>query len=167
MALFAIRCNRLQVDCYLFWKLAQRDAKRHGYSFAICRIGLEAIAYVADLNLLGGISHGTGSVSEKHRLLLGAHQAEQLAGLGVIIFVRAMVPMIGGSLQTKGWFGEFRLLLPLAVAVRLIAEGAAVIAVHSHGTIAVITMYRTTRRVDGNEMVIHSKPVTLRIAIGE
>ena len=51
-------------DSCLFRNCAQREAQCPGYSFAIGRSGLEAVADVADLDFLRGITHGTGSVAE-------------------------------------------------------------------------------------------------------
>jgi len=43
------------------------------------RGGLGAVVDAALLHLVGGISQGTSGVGEQHRLLLGAHQPEELA----------------------------------------------------------------------------------------
>ena len=81
-------------------------------------------------------------------LCAGVHQPEQLAGLGVVIVVLAVIPVVGGALDAERRFGEVRLLLPLAVTVRLVAERAAVVAVDPHGAIPVIAVERTAGRID-------------------
>jgi len=47
-----------------------------------------------------GVAHGAGGVVEEGLLLLGAHQSEQLAGLRVVVLVRAVIP--GDALHQKG-----------------------------------------------------------------
>ncbi len=53
--------------------LACRDAQRFGHAFAVGRVGLQAVADVADLDLLRSIAHGTGGVLEEHLLLCRTH----------------------------------------------------------------------------------------------
>jgi len=65
----------------LFHKLADRYAQRHGYAYAVGRIGLHAVGDVAKLDFLRGIAHGAGGVIEQRLLLFGRHQAEQKPGL--------------------------------------------------------------------------------------
>ena len=67
--------------------LAQRYAQRVGYTFAIGRVCLQAVADMADLELLWRIAHGPGGVCNKKPSAVGAHQAEKLARLGVIILI--------------------------------------------------------------------------------
>ena len=79
----------------------------------------------------------------------GAHQAEEHAGLRVVVVVLAMVPVIGGALEAERRLGEVRLLLPLAVAVGLVAERAAVVAVDPHGAVAVVAVDRAAGALTG------------------
>ena len=62
---------------------AKRDAQCLGHPLAISRISLQAVADVADLNLPRRGADCAGGVGEQHRLLVGAHQTEEQAGLGV------------------------------------------------------------------------------------
>ena len=78
-----------------------------------------------------------------------------------------MIPVVGGAFEAQRRLGELRLLLPLAVAVGLVAEGAAVVAVHPHGAVAVVAVDRAAGRVDRDQVVVHAEPVALRIAVGE
>ena len=41
-------------------------------------------------------------------------------------------------------------VLPLAKTVRLVADGASVVAIHPHGSVAMVSMEGTTRTVHGN-----------------
>jgi len=71
-----------------------RDAQCVSPALTVGRIGLHAVANVADLDLLGCIAHGAGGVFEEHLLLLGAHHLEEGAGLGVVlVIVLAVVPL--------------------------------------------------------------------------
>ena len=78
-----------------------------------------------------------------------------------------MIPVVGGPFQAERRFGKFRLLLPLAVAVGLVAEGAAVIAVHPHGAVAVVAVERAAGGIDRDQVVVHAEPVALGIAVGK
>ncbi len=123
---------------------------------------------MADLNLLGRIAHRPGGVFKEDLLLGGAHQPEELAGLGVVVvIVLTEIPVVRGPFQGQRRLGEFRLLLPFAVAVGLVAKGAAVIAVNPHGAVAVEAVVRAAGGVDRDLVVVHAEPVALGIAVGK
>ena len=48
---------------------------------AIGQIGPKAVAYVADLDLLGSIAHCPGGILKENLLLHVAHQPKQITGL--------------------------------------------------------------------------------------
>jgi hypothetical protein len=56
-----------------FKNLVPLDAQRLGHAFAVGRIGLHAVADVANLDLLRGIAHRAGGVLEQRLLLFGRH----------------------------------------------------------------------------------------------
>ena len=124
---------------------------------------------MADLDELGGIAHGAGGILKQHLLLGLAHQAEELAGLGVIIAViLAEIPAVRRTGQIQGRILVFGLLLPFAKAVGLVADGGAVIAIHAHLPVAVGGMCRgMLGAVDRDLVVIDTQAVALGIAIGE
>ena len=68
---------------------------------------------------------------------------EQRARLREVIVIDAVIPVVGSALDTERRFGKVRLLLPLAVAVRLVAQRAPVVAVHAHGAVSVVAVSRT------------------------
>src|SRR4030066_133272 len=151
----------------VFGHFGKRDPQRVRHPLAVRRIGLQAVADVADLDLLGSVAHGPCSVCEKHLLLRGAPQTEKPAGLGAIIAVLAMIPVVGSSFHSEKRFGRIRLLLPLAVTVRFVAKRAAMIAVHPHGAVAMVAVERAAGRIDRDQVVIHAEPVALGIAVGK
>ena len=61
----------------LFVYLTQRDAQGVGHPFAVCRVGIQAVADVAELNLPRRTADRAGGVAEERFLLVGAHQAEE------------------------------------------------------------------------------------------
>ena len=127
-----------------------------------------AIAHVALLDEEVGIAHGTGGIFEQELLLLGRHQAEKVTGLAVIIVVvLTLVVVVHRATYLQGWFFHLGTVLPLTEAVRLVADGASVVAVHPHGSVAMIGMERTARTVHGNLLQVDTEPITLGIAIGE
>lgn len=85
------------LQCLLFWNPAQVDFHGLGNAGAIGRIGLEAVADVADLDFVWRVAHGSGRVAEQGLLLLEAHDAKEFAWLGEVVgVVFAGVP-VGGS----------------------------------------------------------------------
>jgi len=74
--------------------------------------------------------------------------------------------MTGCAFQFQRRFFEFRLILPLAVAVRLVTDDCTVVIVDAHLTVAVRRMgKRTPGFVDGNQMVIHSQTIPLGVTV--
>ena len=61
--------------------LGQLNAEGVGHSFPVCRGGLQAVADVANLDLLRRIAEGPGGILEQNLLLLRAHQPEQFPRL--------------------------------------------------------------------------------------
>jgi hypothetical protein len=123
---------------------------------------------MAHLDFQGSILDGTGGVGEEERLLFRADQAEQQAGLSVVIvIVFPKIPVGGSSLQGQRRLGEFRLLLPFTVTVGLIAQSTALVAVHPHGAVAVITVIRAAGGIDGNLVMVDAESVALSVSVGE
>ena len=75
--------------------------------------------------------------------------------------------MVSRAADFQRWLAVIGLLLPLTVVIRLIAQGAAVIAIGAHGAIAVVAVHRATRRIHRNMAVVHTQAVALRITIRE
>jgi hypothetical protein len=59
------------------------------------------------------------------------------------------------------------LLLPFALAVRLIAGSSPTVAIDSHGPVAVVAVEWALRRVDRDQWIVDPEPITLRVSIGE
>jgi len=101
-----------------------------------------------DHDVLGHALHGACGVLEEDLLLLRAHQAEELAGLGVVVGV--ILHGNPGSRHTrdrKVRFPVLGLLLPLAETVRLVADDGAGVAVHADLTVAVGGIYKAAGTV--------------------
>jgi hypothetical protein len=122
---------------------------------------------VANLNLTRRPAYRAGGVGKKELFLVGAHQAEEGAGLGVVILVCAMIPVIGGAFEAEGRFGKILLLPPFTVTVGLVAEGTPMVAVDPHDTVAVIAVDWAPRSIDRDQVVVYAEPVTLGIAVGK
>ena len=102
---------------------------------------------MADFNLFGRFADGAGGIGKEDRLLVFAHQTEKQAGLGVVVLIiLAEVPVVGGTIQRQRRFRESRLLLPLAIAVGLIAKGAAVTAIREIAVKGDQARFRKTER---------------------
>src|SRR5690349_8834852 len=97
--------------------VAQRDAERIGHTLAVARVGLEAIADVSRLDVVGHARHRPAGIGEKRLLLGRRHQPEERTGLGEVVAVLAMVPVVGRTLDRQRRLAEVGLLLPLAEAV--------------------------------------------------
>ena len=74
-------------NLFLLCYLAKRNANSLGYTFAVGRIGLQAVADMAYLDLFRRIGNGTGGVFEEEFLFFRAYEAEEQAGLGVVVVI--------------------------------------------------------------------------------
>ena len=63
-----------------------------GYTFTVAWVGTIAVAHVALLDEELGIAHGTGCIGKEEFLLLGWHETEEVARLGVIVFI--VIPLV-------------------------------------------------------------------------
>ena len=122
---------------------------------------------MAELNFHGRITDRTSGVAKKSIFLLGAHKAEKIARLRIVIIVLAMIPVVSGAFQAEGRFGKIRLLLPLAVTVGFVTKCAAMIAVYPHGTVPVLTVKWAAGGIDRNQVVVYAEPVQLGIMVGK
>ena len=75
--------------------------QRSSYTRAIRRIGQAAVRHVALLHGIARITECARGVVEQGLLLGGSHQAEQGAGLRVVVGVGLVVPVGGRTLQRQ------------------------------------------------------------------
>src|SRR5260221_205398 len=139
-----------------------------GHALAVGRVGLGAVRYVLLHDVLGHAGDVARRVLEQALLRIGREQAEQVAGLGEVVgIVLAVVPAVGRAVQGQRRLGEGGRLLPLALGVGLVGDGAAVVAVHAHGAVTVVGVVGAARRVHGDLVVVHTQAVACGIAIRE
>src|SRR4030067_1540794 len=89
-----ISSQNKSVPFTLLRQLAERNANSVSHSLSVSRIGLYAVADVAQLNIMRGPADGPGGVDKEELFLVGRHKAKQPAGLRIIIFIQTMVPVI-------------------------------------------------------------------------
>ncbi|MNP43849.1 hypothetical protein D3C76_1376930 [compost metagenome] len=106
-------------------------------------------------------------VIEQRLLLRWRHQSEKRAGLRVIVIIDPVIPVVGSAFQVQRRFRVLRLLGPLAVAVGLVGEARALIAVDAHLAVTVVAVERAARRIDRDLRVVDAEPIALGIAVGE
>src|SRR5690606_31677669 len=95
-------------------------------------------------------------------------QAEQIARLRVVIVVHAVIPVVGGLAVQRQRRFRARGLLPLALAVGFVVDGAALVVAHAHRAVAMVAvMEGTARRIDRQQAVVHAQAVALGVAVGE
>ena len=75
--------------------------------------------------------------------------------------------MVGGAFDRQGWLAVSGLLFPFTVAVRLVAERAAMVAIHAHRAVPVVTMDGAARSVHWDLMMIDAEAVALRVPVRE
>src|SRR5882757_5581866 len=139
-----------------------------GYALSVCRVSLRAVADMTILHFLRGCSDRTGGVVEQALLLIRLQHAEEIAGLRVVVMViLAEVELRGITIDGQWRLRKVRLLLPFAVAVRLIAGSSRAVAIDSHRPVAVIAVERALRRVDRDEAVIDPESLPLCVSIRE
>src|SRR5262245_61303006 len=132
------------------FEIRLRESERFRDALAVRFVGAQAMGDVAQLDGLWRPAERARGVLEQYLLFRGRHEAKERARLGVVVAVLAVVPVIRRSLDGQRRLAEVGLLGPLPLAVRLVADGAAVISVHPHLPVAVITVKRTARRVHGD-----------------
>ena len=94
-------------------------------------------------DLQRGVSQGPSGVGKEKFLLLLPDQSEEQPRLRVIVLVVIPeVPVVCGSPQRERGLGEVGLLLPLVVALGLVAKRGAVVPVDVHGAVSVVAMHR-------------------------
>src|SRR5690606_19218506 len=150
------------------WYFGHRNAQSFCHTLAIGRISPVAVGDVTNHDVALHTVHRPSRIVEQPLLRVWRHQSEQIARLGEVVRILGSIVITGGgTLQRHGRLAEVRLLLPLAVGVRLVMQAAALVAIDPHGTIAVIAVDRATGRVHRDLVVVHTQTVALRIAVGE
>src|SRR5690554_7389187 len=92
-------------------------------AFAISGICFRAMSDMPQFDLFGYAVHVAGGIFKQHLLLLGAHQAEQVARLCEVIgLCFPEVEAIRIPLQREWRLGEVWLFLPFTVAVWLVVQ---------------------------------------------
>ena len=101
-------------------------------------------------------------------MVFGRHQPPELTRLGEIVAVEfPFVVIVDGSVHLQRRFFQVRVVLPFAVAVRLVGDRRSVIAVRAHLPVAVVVVERTAGFIHGNQVVVHAQPVALCVAVGK
>ena len=148
--------------------LGKRQAQCLGDAFAVCRVGAVAVADMALLNEYLRIAHCTGGVLASRNLILVAHQSPQLARLCVVVAIQlSLVVVIYLATDCQRWLFQGWRILPLAIAIRLVAYRATSVIVGPHLTVAMVRVERATRAIYGYLVVVYAQAVALRIAIRE
>ena len=115
-----------------------RNTECISHAFTIGRVCFKTVANMTDLDELWSITHGAGSVLKEYLLLSFAHQVEQFARLGVVIgIIGAEIPIVDCTIELQGRFFILRLSIPLVEAVGSVSQGAAMVAIYTHLTVAV------------------------------
>src|SRR6202022_2629629 len=143
------------------------DAQRLRDARAVGGIGLGAVADMPLLNVLRSAADLASRIVEQRLLLGGAHLAEEVARLLVVIVVDTMVQMRGPAFDLQRRLVKLRLVGSLAPAIGEVGGSSAEVAVSAHGAVAVIAVERAFRGVDRDVVVIDPQAVALRISIGE
>jgi hypothetical protein len=131
------------------------------------RICLGAVGGVTLLNVPCSGADLASRIVEQHLLLGRSHQAEKVARLLVVIVVDTMVPMCSRAFELQRRLVELRLVDPLAPAIGEVSGSSTEVAVSAHGTVAVVTVERAFRCIDGDVVMIDTQAVALRISVGE
>ena len=156
------------IEVKLFSNFAHWDTQSISYSFPISWVGFHTVSNMANLNFFWGVTHCSGSIPKKSLSLLRIHHTEKIAGLRIIIIiVLPVIPVVGCSFKVQWRFTEIRLFLPFSIAVRFVAEGPFVVAIHPHSTIAMVAMNRAACLVDRDQVMVDTKAITLSITVGK
>ena len=124
---------------------------------------------VTQADVLGDAVHVAGRIVDQRSALRLFHQAIEIARLveRVVGGVIRGVPSVHRAEEVQRRLGRVGLLLPLPVAVRLVADGVAEVAVRAHHAVAMELGVRAPRLVDRDVVVVHAQAITLRVAVCE
>src|SRR5258706_12976862 len=130
----------------------------HGHAGTVGWIALGEQRDLPALDLIRHALHRRGDVVEQAALLLGVEQAEQVAGLRVVVIADPVVVAIGVTVQRQRRIGVAPVLfrgverVGLVVGVRVLR----VVVEEPHRTVLMIVMHRAARRVDRQRLVMRA-----------
>src|SRR5690606_21561773 len=127
------------------------------------RVGLCAVVDVTVLHVFRYTCDGACRVIEQGLLLLVVHQAEQIARLREVVGVFAVVPVVCCAFDRQRRFAELGLFLPFTLRIGFVARDASVVAIDTHGAIAVIAMVGALWGIDRNLVVVDTQAVALGV----
>src|SRR5271156_451251 len=126
---------------------------------------------VLDLQLLNALGHTAAEAADDvvDEALLGAgiHQAEEVARLGIVIAVAAVIVASHGAADHFLTLAERGILLRSAEAVGFVIGMRAGVAVEAHGAVAVVGGEGALRLVHRQAVVVDAEAVTGRVGIGD
>src|SRR6267142_2112027 len=104
-------------------------------------------------------------VADQALLGVGGHQAEEIAWLGVVVGVEAMIVAVDGAGYFFGALAILRIFFGAAKAVGFVIGLRAVIAVKAHGAVAIVSVDGALRLVDRQAVVVDAEAIAMRIGI--
>ena len=98
-----------------------------------------AVADMALLNKYLRVTHSTSRVLASGSLVFCRHQSPQLARLRKVVAIQlSLVVVIYLARDRQRWLFEVRLVFPLAITIRLVANRATRVVVSPHLSVAVV-----------------------------
>src|SRR6202030_14627 len=146
--------------------LVDLQAEALGYSGAVCGIGFVEMLDLQLLNAARDAAHAGDDVADEALLCVGGHQAEEVAGLGVVIGVEAVIVAVDRAGDFFGALTILRIFFRAAEAVGFVVGLRTVIAVEAHRAVAIVGVHRALRLVDWQAVIVHAEAVAVRVGIG-
>src|ERR1700730_12870859 len=126
------------------------ELQRLGHAGTVGRVALGEQCDLPALDLIRHTLHRRGDVVEQALLLLSVEQAEQVAGLRIVVVPVAVVVAVGIPVQGQRRLGESPVLFRPIERVWLVVSVwvIRVVVEEPHPTVLVVVMHRAARRVD-------------------
>jgi len=144
-------------------RLGRFAAEALGYAGAVCGIGFVEVLDLQLLDAARDAAHTGDDVADEALFGVGGHQAEEIARLGVVVGVEAVIVAVDRAGDFFGALAVLRSFFGAAEAVGFVVGLRAVIAVEAHGAVAIVGVHRALRLVDGQAVVVNAETVAVRI----
>ena len=128
-------------------------------AFSISRIGAEEVAELPLLNTARSLRETRSNIADEALALIGRHEPEEVAGLGVVVGIVAMVVAGNGSAYLFGPLDVVLVFSRSAEAIGFIVGRGSAVIVKAHEAVAVIGGEGTLRTIDGQRVVVNAQTI--------
>jgi hypothetical protein len=125
------------------------------------------VAELPLLDLARSLRETCSDIADKALPLLGCHEPEELAGLGVVVRIVAVVVARNGSAHLLGPLDVALVFSRSAEAVGFVVGRGSAVIVEAHRAVAVVGGEGALRTIHGEGVVVNAKAIAVRIRVGD